>query len=91
MKSPLESGMPLWMVNRRRDYEDNKDKHLVTTDLMFTKDNDLKRLKKIKSYRGVRHTQGLPVRGQRTKSNFRKSKGKVMGVKRKAGAKSGRP
>ncbi len=90
IKSPLEKGVPSWMVNRRKDYEDGTDKHIITTDLMFTKDNDLKKLKKIKCYRGVRHMQGLPVRGQRTKSNFRKSKGKVMGVKRKAGAKSGR-
>jgi small subunit ribosomal protein S13 len=57
---------------------------------MFTKDNDIKLMRKIKSYKGTRHSAGQPVRGQRTKSNFRKSKGKVMGVKRKAGAKSGR-
>ena len=83
INAPLENGMPSWMVNRRKDYEDGTDKHIITTDLMFTKDNDLKRLKKIKSYRGLRHAAGLPVRGQRTKSNFRKSKGNVMGVKRK--------
>ena len=44
---------------------------------------DLRRLKKIKSNRGLRHQWGLPVRGQRTKSNFRRSKGKAVGVKRK--------
>ena len=38
----------------------------------------------------MRHAFGLPVRGQRTKSNFRKSKGKVTGVKRKTGIKSGK-
>ena len=37
----------------------------------------------------MRHSWGVPVRGQRTKSNFRKIKGKVKGVKRKGG-KSGR-
>jgi small subunit ribosomal protein S13 len=47
-------------------------------------------MKKMKSYRGVRHIFNLPVRGQRTKSNFRKNKGKVTGVKRKAGMKAGR-
>ena len=51
---------------------------------------NVRRMRKIKSYKGVRHSSGLHVRGQRTKSNFRKSKGKVMGVKRKSGAKSGR-
>jgi small subunit ribosomal protein S13 len=90
IRTPLESGAPIWMINRRKDYEDGTDKHLITTDLIFTKDNDIKRLRKIKTYRGLRHASGLPVRGQRTKSNFRKSKGKVMGVKRKPGAKSGR-
>ena len=89
-KSPLESGVPAWMANRRRDSEDGKDKHLITTDLIFTKDNDIKLMRKIKSYKGMRHSAGLPTRGQRTKSNFRKSKGKVMGVKRKGGVKAGR-
>jgi len=37
---------------------------------------DIKRLQAIKSYRGLRHTVGLPVRGQRTKSNARTRKGK---------------
>jgi small subunit ribosomal protein S13 len=89
LNSPLGSGVPSWMFNRRRDYEDNKDKHLITNDLTFTKDNDLKRMKKIKSYKGVRHMKGLPVRGQRTKSNFRRSKGNVVGVRKKTG-KAGR-
>jgi len=83
---PIKAGAPIWMVNRRKDYEDNSNKHLLTSDLTFTQDNDIKRMKKIKCYRGMRHAYGLPVRGQRTKSNFRKSKGKVMGVKRKGGA-----
>ena len=91
VKNPLKNGIPTWMANRRRDPEDNQDKHLVTTDLMFTKDNDIKMMKKMKSYKRRRHIQGLPVRGQRTKSNFRKSKGKVAGVMKKPGAKSGRP
>ena len=90
IKNPLEKGIPVWMANRRKDYEDSQDKHIVTTDLLFTKDNDIKRMRKIKCYKGARHSQGLPVRGQRTKSNFRRSKGKVVGVKKKAGAKSGR-
>ena len=83
---PIKAGAPIWMVNRRKDYEDNSNKHLLTSDLTFTQDNDIKRMKKIKCYRGMRHAYGLPIRGQRTKSNFRKSKGKVMGVKRKGGA-----
>src|SRR3989344_3239201 len=81
-----ESSIPARMFNRQKDYETGNNLHVITGTLAFVKDNDLKRLKKIKSYRGVRHLKGLPVRGQRTRSNFRKSKGKVVGVKKKAPA-----
>ncbi|MFH1275935.1 MAG: 30S ribosomal protein S13 [Candidatus Woesearchaeota archaeon] len=77
-------GIPTWMYNRKKDYETGLDKHLVTGTLAFVKDNDLKKLKMIKTYKGVRHQKGLTVRGQRTRSNFRKQKGKVVGVKKKA-------
>ncbi|MDO8564734.1 MAG: 30S ribosomal protein S13 [bacterium] len=48
---------------------------------------NIKRLKDIKNYRGVRHTRGLPVRGQRTKTNSRTRRGnvrKTMGTGRRA-------
>jgi len=89
LKDPLKANIPSWMLNRRNDLETGEDFHLLTSDLDFTKDNDIKRMKKMKSYKGVRHILNLPVRGQRTKSNFRKNKGKVTGVKR-GKAKSGR-
>ena len=76
LDNPVKAGIPEWMLNRRKDYETGEDKHLLVNDLTFTKDNDIKRLKKIKSYRGVRHQAKLPVRGQRTRSNFRPNKGK---------------
>ncbi|MEM3127074.1 MAG: 30S ribosomal protein S13 [Candidatus Woesearchaeota archaeon] len=84
ISSPEKNGFPIWMFNRRKDPETGVDKHLLLGDLAFTKDNDIKMLKKIRSYRGMRHALGQPTRGQRTKSNFRKNKGKVMGVQRKA-------
>ena len=90
IKEPSKFGIPTWMFNRKKDPEDGMDKHLVGTSLAFTHDNDIKMMKKAKSYKGIRHMLGLPVRGQRTRSNFRKNKGKVMGVKKKEGAKSGR-
>ena len=90
IKYPLKYNAPVWMLNRRKDYETNENMHLVAADVKFMQDNDIKMMKKIKSYRGVRHMLGLPVRGQRTKSNFRKNKGKVLGVKRKAAAKPGK-
>ena len=81
--------LPSWMINRRSDPETGELKHMVSTQIAYHKEFDLRRLKKIKSYRGMRHQKGLPVRGQRTKSNFRKNKGKVIGVARtKKGKKS---
>lgn len=48
--------------------------------------SNIRRLKEIKSYRGQRHSVGLPVRGQRTRTNARTRKGKrktVGGMKKK--------
>lgn len=81
--SPKKFGAPEWMLNRRKDPETGVDGHLLMADLDFSKENDIKRMKKVKSYKGLRHQARLPVRGQRTKSNFRRNKGKGLGVKRK--------
>jgi len=47
--------------------------------------DNVKRLREIGSYRGVRHVKGLPVRGQRTRSNARTKRGKrkTVGALRK--------
>lgn len=90
IKEPAKFGIPSWFFNRKKDPEDGTDKHLIGSILTFTQDNDIKMMKKMKSYKGVRHSLGLPVRGQRTRSNFRKNKGKVLGVKRKEGTRPGR-
>jgi len=48
---------------------------------------NIKRLKDIKAYRGIRHMRGLPTRGQRTKTNSRTRRGnirKTMGTGRRA-------
>ncbi len=75
---------PSFLVNRRKDFETGKDSHLITSQLDMKKEFDIRRLKKIRSYRGLRHAFGHPTRGQRTKSHFRaKGKKKAVGVKRK--------
>jgi small subunit ribosomal protein S13 len=79
--NPTSFSIPSWMVNRRRDIETGEDKHLVGADLKFMQEQDIKRMIKIKSYKGVRHMFGLPVRGQRTRSSFRH--GTTLGVVRK--------
>ena len=84
VRDPTKFGVPAWMLNRRKDPDNGSMKHLLTSDLTFIQDNDIKMMKKIKSYKGIRHSLGQPVRGQRTKSNFRKNKGKVhLGVVKK--------
>jgi len=75
--------VPLYILNRRKDFKTGEDKHLVSSDLELQKEFDIKRLKQIKSYRGFRHASGLPLRGQRTRSNFRKNKRKGAGIKKK--------
>ena len=87
--NPLKNSIPVWYANRRKDFETGEHKHLLTAPLNFAQENDLKRLKKIKTLRGVRHIHGQPVRGQRTRSNFRRNKGKVVGVKKKSEPKKG--
>ena len=76
------SSLPEWLLNRRKDYETGKNIHVTTAKLRLSYEFDLKKLKKVKSYRGLRHAWGLPVRGQRTRSNFRH--GKSVGVMKKA-------
>ena len=56
-----------------RDYIENN--LVVEGDLRRDVGMDIKRLKEIGCYRGVRHRKGLPVRGQRTKQNARTRKG----------------
>ncbi len=71
-----------YLKNRRSDLESGETKHLLGTDLDLAKEFDIKRMKKIKSYKGARHTLGQPVRGQRTRSHFRKV-GIAVGVSKK--------
>ncbi len=72
--------LPEWLLNRRKDLETGLNQHLITTDLDLKREFDIRRMKKIKSYKGIRHALGLPVRGQRTKAHFRK--GRAIGVSR---------
>lgn len=81
IKNPKKYNVPDWMLNRRNDYETGETTHLIESDLLMCLRDDLNRMKKIRSYKGRRHEVGLPVRGQRTKSTFRK--GQSVGVRRR--------
>lgn len=81
IENPGEHGMPSYLFNRRKDRETGEDKHLLSGDLEMAQEFDIRRMKKINSYKGVRHERGLPVRGQKTQSSFRT--GEKVGVSRK--------
>jgi small subunit ribosomal protein S13 len=70
-------------VNRIRETVDKE--YTVEGDLRRTVSMNIKRLIEIKCYRGLRHTRGLPVHGQRTRTNARTRRGprRTVGVRRK--------
>lgn len=79
----LDKYIPSWMVNRRNDRFTGKNFHLTGSDLDLANREDINLQKKLKSYKGIRHGLGLPVRGQRTRTSFRH--GPAIGVSRKKG------
>ncbi len=76
--------VPSWLLNRQKDYDTGENIHPVSIDLKMAHDDDLNRMKKVKSYKGIRHSSGHKVRGQRTYSNGRK--GLALGVSKRKGA-----
>lgn len=79
--NPIANGVPAWMVNRKKDLRTGENLHILGNQLEITVKRDVDRMKRIKSYKGVRHHLGLKVRGQRTKSTGRH--GLVVGVLRR--------
>lgn len=77
----INEDAPHWMVNHRKDLETGKDIHLVGSEIDMKLRDEINIMKKIRSYRGIRHERGLPVRGQRTRANNRK--GLALGVSKK--------
>jgi small subunit ribosomal protein S13 len=81
IRNPMKYGIPYHMLNRRHDTSTGEHKHLVASDLRFSVKSDIDFMRKIRSYKGIRHESGLPVRGQRTRTSFRA--GKTVGVAKK--------
>ena len=74
-------------VNRIREVIEKS--HKIEGDLRREAMTNIKRLRELQTYRGMRHIRGLPVRGQRTKTNSRTRRGnvrKTMGSGRKTAA-----
>ena len=82
LANPVEHGLPEWMVNRQRSPETGRGYHVIGSDLEMRTRMDIDGMKKVRSWKGIRHTLGLKVRGQRTKTTART--GRTLGVSRKA-------
>ena len=78
----ISNNAPSWMLNHRKDYDTGGDIHLVGSEIDMRLREEINVLKKIRSYRGIRHERGLPVRGQRTRANSRT--GLTLGVSKKS-------
>ncbi|MBU2496665.1 MAG: 30S ribosomal protein S13 [Nanoarchaeota archaeon] len=91
LKNIANYDIPSFILNKPKTQE-GKHQHLVGTDLELQLKADIRDMREIQSYRGIRHALGLPVRGQRTKAHFRH--GRTLGVvkkktKQKVGTKKG--
>ncbi|MGD1054945.1 MAG: 30S ribosomal protein S13 [Nitrososphaerales archaeon] len=80
--SATKSTLPAWYYNRRNDPETGETKQLLGSDLDFVIKSDVDDEKNMQSWKGVRHSLGLKVRGQRTRTTGRK--GRTVGVRKAA-------
>lgn len=79
--NPIDNGIPGWMLNRQKDLVRGGDFHVLGSDLILVTKSDIDRMRRTKSWKGVRHSLGLRVRGQKTRTTGRK--GGAVGVHRK--------
>ena len=80
LENPIKYGISGWLFNRSKDKETGKDHHLLGPELVLQIKADIDQMKEIRSWRGFRHTHGLKVRGQRTRTTGRKRK-RAVGVR----------
>ena len=77
---------PTTRVKDLTEAEENKIREIIDSEYTVEGDlqrlvaNNIKRLKDINAYRGLRHKAGLPTRGQRTRTNARTRKGRAIAV-----------
>lgn len=81
MRDPAKFGLPPRLFDRRKSPEKGRDLHLIGPDLTLSAKADIDFMKDIRSWKGVRHSLGLKVRGQRTRTTGRK--GRAVGVAKK--------
>jgi len=88
IKDPSKHNLPARLFNRRKDLETGRDLHLIGADLALRTKMDIDFMKDIKTWKGIRHSLGLKVRGQRTRTTGRT--GKTVGVRKKAAIEAAR-
>lgn len=81
VSNPDRYGIPWWLMNRQKDYRSNESMILIGDDVNWYVTQDINLMKKISSWKGIRHELGLKVRGQRTKTTGRS--GRTVGYQRK--------
>lgn len=81
MRDPAKYGLPPRLFNRRKSFESGRDLHLIGADLSLSVKTDIDFMTDIRTWKGIRHSLGLKVRGQRTRTTGRK--GRAVGVAKK--------
>jgi len=83
LTNPHHYKIPNWFLNRQKDIKDGKFSQVYANLLDNKLREDIERLKKIRSHRGLRHYWNLRVRGQHSKTTGRR--GRTVGVSKKKG------
>jgi small subunit ribosomal protein S13 len=81
LKNLKKYDIPSWLLNRSKDLETGEDLHLMGSDLILRVKSDIDNMRQTRSWKGTRHSLGLKVRGQRTKTSGRT--GRAVGVRRR--------
>jgi len=81
MHDPTKYGLPARLYNRRKSLDSGQDMHLIGPDATLSVKSDIDFMTDIRTWKGVRHSLGLKVRGQRTRTTGRK--GRAVGVAKK--------
>ncbi len=81
IKDPTKIGIPNFMLNHKKDPETGVDSHYIASDLDLVIKIEIDRERGLSSWRGLRHSLGLKVRGQRTRTCGRK--GRAIGVRKR--------
>lgn len=82
LRDPAGFNIPAWLTNRRNDPSTGTTSQIVGSEIDIAVRSDLERMRRTNSWKGIRHSLGLKVRGQHTKTTGRT--GKTVGVSKKA-------